>query len=182
MDQFLPSYATLSTSGKWKALPWPALKPLANQQYGSDAGGAVAVDPSSPERHFGRRGMQLLAPSGRRRLGGLGANGVLPILKSVEPGVFSSLNSAKKPASMSQTDWEELPQNYFGGASYIKSKLAAQDRVKVFGFDPKALVDWNTIMVNWMEKVLEGKVSVFGLLAGMQKDMKTEVGNPWSSS
>ena len=183
MDQFLPSYATLSASGKWKALPWPSLKPLANQQYGSDAGGAVAVIPAAaPNATLAAEVCNYWHLQGAGALAAFGANGVLPILKSVEPGVLSSLSSAKKPSSMSQTDWEELPQNYFGGASYIKSKLAAQDRVKVFGFDPKALVDWNTIMVNWMEKVLEGKVSVSAALAGMQKDMKTEVGNPWSSS
>ena len=183
MDQFLPSYATLSASGKWKALPWPALAPLANQQYGSDAGGAVAVIPAAaPNATLAAEVCNYWHLEGAGALSAFEANGVLPILKSVQPGVLSSLTSAKKPASMSQTDWEELPQNYFGGASYIQSKLAAQDRVKVFGFDPKALIDWNTIMVNWMEKVLEGKVSVSAALQGMQKDMETEVGNPWSTS
>jgi len=114
-------------------------------------------------------------------LAAFNANGVLPVIKSTQSAVLASLGSAKKPSSMSETDWKELPQNYFG-VEYMQNKLTAQDKVKVFGFDPKALVDWETIMVDWMEKALEGKVTVANALAGMQKDMETQIGNPWTTT
>ena len=54
--------------------------------------------------------------------------------------------------------------------------------MKVFGFDPKALVDYETIMVDWMYQAVQGKASVPAALAGMQKDMENQVGNPWSAT
>jgi maltose-binding protein MalE len=183
MDQFLPSYATTSAYGKWRAVPWPKLAPMANQQYGSDSGGAVKVFPTGARNNS--LAIELanywhLSETGS--VAAFGANGVLPVVKTAEPAVLDSLKSMKKPASMSQTDWLELPQNYFGGLSYIQTKLAAQDRVTVFSFDPKALVDWETIMVNWMEKAVQGKSTVKAALEGMQHDMQSQVGNPWQSS
>ena len=42
---FLASYATTAQVGKWNVGPWPALSPMANEKFGSEAGGAVWVVP-----------------------------------------------------------------------------------------------------------------------------------------
>jgi ABC-type glycerol-3-phosphate transport system substrate-binding protein len=183
MDSFLPSYATMSAYGKWGAVPWPKLSPLADQRYGSDAGGEAWVIPvGSSNRSLAA---ELIADwhfDDRAALRTFEVSGQLPTLSSIQDQVISAVESQKKPPSMSKTDWLELPQNYFGGSSYIKLALESQNWDKVFGFDPKALVDWETIMVNWMYKAVQGKVSVEAALKGMQSQMESQVGNPWSAS
>ncbi len=183
MDEFLPSYATMSAYGKWSAIEWPSLAPLQNEQYGSDAGGSVTVIPEGGVNknlamefgnvwHFTEEGA----------LATFEATGILPTLKSAEEPCLASLATAKKPASMSETDWKELPQNYFGGLDYMKLKFASQDKVQAFGYDPQAEKDWNTIMIEWMDKCTAGTVSVQAALEGMQHDMESEVGNPWTTA
>ena len=54
------------------------------------------------------------------------------------------------------------------------------NRVKVFGYDPAAVKEWSSIVSGWLTKLLSGSASVSAALAGMQKDMQTQVGNPSS--
>jgi multiple sugar transport system substrate-binding protein len=180
VDEFLPGYATLSQYGKWKAVPWPALSPMTNQQYGSDAGGSLFVVPK------GARNSQAaieflkqwrLSPEGS--LASFNANGILPLNQTTASSVISSLSSPKRPTATSRTDWLELPQHYFG-PDYIATKLQAMNRVKVFGYDPAAVKQWSSIVSEWLTKLLSGSASVSAALAGMQQAMQTQVGNPYT--
>jgi ABC-type glycerol-3-phosphate transport system substrate-binding protein len=182
IDEFLPGYATPSQYGKWKAIPWPTLSPMANQEYGSDAGGSLFVVPK------GARNSQAaieflkqwrLSPEGS--LASFNANGILPLNKTTASSVIRSLSTAKKPQATSEANWLELPQHYFG-ADYIATKLQAMNRVKVFGYDPAAVKQWSSIVSDWLTKLLSGSASVSGALAGMQQDMQTQVGNPYSNA
>ena len=182
IDEFLPGYATLSQYGKWKAIPWPELSPMANQEYGSDAGGSLFVVPK------GARNSQAaieflkqwrLSPEGS--LASFNANGILPLNQTTASSVISSLRTAKRPSATSQTDWLELPQHYFG-PDYIATKLQAMNRVKVFGYDPAAMKEWSSIVSDWLTKLLSGSASVSAALAGMQQDMQTQAGNPYSNA
>jgi multiple sugar transport system substrate-binding protein len=182
VDEFIPGYATLSQYGKWNAIPWPTLSPMANEQYGSDAGGSLFVVPK------GARNSQAaieflkqwrLSPEGS--LASFNANGILPLNKTTASSVISSLSTAKRPSATSQTDWLELPQHYFG-PDYIATKLQAMNRVKVFGYDPAAVKEWSSIVADWLTKLLSGSASVSAALAGMQQDMQTQVGNPYSNA
>ena len=181
IDEFLPGYATLSQYGKWAAIPWPALSPMADQQYGSDAGGSLFVVPKGAKNS--QAAIEFLkqwrlSPDGS--LAAFNATGILPINQTTSSTVISSLNSAKRPAGTSQADWLELPQHYFG-SDYIATKLQAMNRVKVFGYDPAAVKEWSSIVSDWLTKLLTG-TSVSAALAGMQQDMDTQVGNPYSQS
>ena len=181
LDEFVPGYATQSQYGKWKAIPWPTLSPMANQQYGSDAGGSVFVVPKgAPNSQAAVEFLKQwrLSPDGS--LAAFNATGILPINSTTASTVISSLSTAKKPASTSQADWLELPQHYFG-PDYIATKLQAMNRVKVFGYDPSAVKEWSSIVSNWLTKLLSGRASVSAALAGLQQDMQTQVGNPYSN-
>jgi ABC-type glycerol-3-phosphate transport system substrate-binding protein len=181
VDEFLPGYATLSQAGKWKAIPWPKLSPMANQEYGSDAGGSLFVVPkgaANSQAAIEFLKQWRLAPDGS--LASFNANGILPLNRTTAPSVISSLRTAKRPQSTSQTAWRELPQHYFG-PDYIATKLEAMNRVKVFGYDPKAVKEWSSIVSDWLTKLLSGSASVSAALAGMQQDMQTQVSNPYSA-
>ena len=180
IDEFLPGYATLSQYGKWKAIPWPALSPMANEQYGSDAGGSLFVVPKGAKNSQAAieyLKQWRLSPAGS--LAGFNATGILPVNQTTASTVISSLSTAKRPASTSQTAWLELPQHYFG-PDYIATKLQAMNRVKVFGYDPSAVKEWSSIVSDWLTKLLSGSASVSAALAGMQQDMQSQVGNPYS--
>jgi multiple sugar transport system substrate-binding protein len=181
LDEFVPGYATLSQYGKWRAVPWPALAPMANEQYGSDAGGSLFVVPK------GARNAQAaieflkqwrLSPDGS--LAAFNATGILPVNQTTASAVTSASSTQKRPAGTSQTAWLELPQHYFG-PDYIATKLQAQNWVKVFGYDPAAVKEWSSIVAGWLTKLLSG-TSVSAALAGMEQDMQTQVGNPYSQA
>jgi hypothetical protein len=181
IDEFLPGYATTSQYGKWQAVPWPALSPMANEQYGSDAGGSLFVVPKgAPNSAAAIEFLQQwrLAPEGS--LASFNANGILPLNQTTSSSVITSLATAKRPSATSQADWLELPQHYFG-SDYISTKLQAMNRVKVFGYDPAAVKEWSSIVSDWLTKLLTG-TSVSAALAGMQQDMQTQVGNPYANS
>jgi multiple sugar transport system substrate-binding protein len=180
LDEFVPGYATLSQYGKWKAVPWPALTPMANEQYGSDAGGSLFVVPKGARN--GQAAIEFLkqwrlAPEGS--LAAFNATGILPVNQTTASTVISSVSSATRPAATSQTDWLELPQHYFG-SDYIATKLQAMNWVKVFGYDPAAVKEWSSIVADWLTKLLSGSASVSAALAGMQQDMQTQVSNPYA--
>jgi multiple sugar transport system substrate-binding protein len=179
IDDFLPGYATLSQQGKWKAIPWPKLSPMANQEFGSDAGGSLFVVPKGAKNS--QAAIEFLkqwrlSPEGS--LASFNANGILPLNQTTASNVISSLRTAKRPSTITPTAWQELPQHYFG-ADYIATKLEAMNRVKVFGYDPSAVKEWSSIVSDWLTKLLSG-ASVSAALAGMQHDMQTQVGNPYA--
>lgn len=180
IDEFLPGYATLSQYGKWKAIPWPALAPMANQEYGSDAGGSLFVVPKgAPNSQAAIEFLKQWRLSPEGSLASFNANGILPVNQTTASSVISSLSTAKRPHATSLTDWQELPQHYFG-PDYIATKLQAMNRVKVFGYDPSAVKEWSSIVSDWLTKLLTG-TTVSAALAGMQHDMETQVGNPYSN-
>lgn len=182
VDEFIPGYATLSQYGKWKAIPWPTLTPMADQQYGSDAGGSLFVVPKdAPNSQAAIEFLKQwrLSPAGS--LAAFNATGILPVNRTTASTVISSLSTAKRPQATSQTDWLELPQHYFG-PDYIATKLQAMNRVKVFGYDPAAVKEWSSIVSDWLTKLLSGSASVSAALAGMQQDMQTQVSNPYASA
>jgi len=181
LDEFVPGYATLSQYGKWSAIPWPALSPMANEQYGSDAGGSLFVVPKgAPNSQAAIEFLKQWRLSPVGSLAAFNATGILPINQTTAQTVISSLSTAKQPASTSRADWLELPQHYFG-SDYIATKLQAMNSVKVFGYDPSAVKEWSSIVSDWLTKLLSG-ASVSAALAGMQQDMETQVGNPYSNA
>jgi len=181
LDEFVPGYATLSQYGKWKAIPWPSLSPMASEEYGSDAGGSLFVVPKgAPNSQAAIEFLKQWRLSPEGSLASFNANGILPVNQTTASSVTSSLSTAKKPQATSQTDWLELPQHFFG-PDYIATKLQAMNRVKVFGYDPAAVKEWSSIVSDWLTKLLSGSASVSAALAGMQQDMQTQVGNPYSN-
>jgi ABC-type glycerol-3-phosphate transport system substrate-binding protein len=183
MRAFLPGYAGLGQKGQWRALPWPKLVPnLKDERYGSDAGGAVYVVPDgAPNKNLA---LELLAHWFANEDGALAAfraTNFTPMLKSVEPELLSLIKAGKKPASMSETDWEELPQNFFP-SNYYATELETYNYARAFDFDPSALKEVFTIAQPWFDKVTGSKMSIGSILAGMQADMESQIGNPFTAA
>jgi ABC-type glycerol-3-phosphate transport system substrate-binding protein len=180
---FIPGYAGLAQKGLWRAIPWPQLNPyLADQRYGSDAGGAVYVVPEgAPNKTLA---LEILGHQFANETGALAAfraTNFPPMLKSAEPEVLSYIKSSKKPASTSETDWEELPQNYFP-SNYYATEFSTYNYARAFGFDPSSLKEVDVIAQPWYDKVTGSKISITSILEGMQHDMESQIGNPFTAA
>jgi len=182
MKDFLPQYAGLSASGKWKARFWPTFEPtMADERYGSDAGGSIlVVFDEAPNKDLALEVAQRASLDEVGSMAFFKANGTIPLLRSMKSEVLSYFKTATKPASMSATTWGELPQNYLGQAYYEK-EFDAYDYVKIFGFSPASIEIWGTILEEWMDKSMSGTLSPAAALAGMQHACETQIGNPYKS-
>lgn len=183
MKDFLPGYAPPSSSGKWKAILWPKLEPsLADQRYGSDAGGSInVVFQDAPNKDLALAISEKVALDEKGSMAFFGANGTIPMLKSVKSDVVGSFKKQSKPSGMSETAWSQLPQNFLG-AEYYDKEFECYDFVKIFGYDPGAIKEWGTILEEWLDKSMAGTLAPTDALSGMQKAMKSQIGNPYSSN
>lgn len=174
MAHFLPDYAGVAQSGKWKAIPWPQLSPLADQRFGSDAGGKVGVVPKgAPNEQIA---IELLrqarfTPEGSKIF--LAASGSMPVLKSAESTVIADANQ-----SMSGTDKLATELKFFG-TEYLPVEFDSYARVKTFGYDPHAIKVWGSILPKWLHNTVAGSDSINTILSGLQNDIETQVGNPY---
>jgi multiple sugar transport system substrate-binding protein len=174
MSQFLPSYAGTAQTGKWKTIPWPTLSPLQDQKLGSDAGGSVMVVPKgAPHEAIA---IELLRQARFTQEGSKAyqsATGASSVLKSAQDSIIAD---AKK--STSSTD--QLATNLkFFGADYITEQFNSFDNARAFGYDPQATKEWNSILPNWLNKTMTNSGSIESILAGLQSDLTTQVGNPY---
>ena len=178
MKEFLPQYATSAQASKWKAKTWPTLFPEADERYGSDAGGSVfVVSKASPNKDLAVETLTRYCLDKQGALAAFGATGRATLTKSTQPALLDALSNTKKSASMSDKDWQELPQNFFG-KDYYSTEFGTYDLAKTFGYDPKAVKEF-TILQQWADKMLQGKASVEAALSGAQHDMQTQIGNPY---
>jgi ABC-type glycerol-3-phosphate transport system substrate-binding protein len=182
LRQFFPGYAGLAQKGLWRAIQWPKLSPLKDQRYGSDAGGPVYVVPDgAPNKQLALELLTHWITTEQGALGAFGATGFPPMLKTVEPQVLAGIKAAKKPASVTETAWLEYPQNYLP-SNYYATEFGAYDFVTVFGFDPSSLKEVFTIAQPWFDKVTASSMSISSILEGMQKDMESQIGNPYTAA
>jgi ABC-type glycerol-3-phosphate transport system substrate-binding protein len=177
MKFFLPTFAPDQT-GNWEAALWPQLGPLADQRYGSEAGGSVFIIPQRSENHAAA--VDYLTKMFLDKDGALAvyaATGTTPLLKSAREDFLAAAQSAEKPAGMSDADWAAQPANFFG-PDYFDVELSSYDYVKVLAYDPSAAEEI-PILLDWVIKLLADEVDVPGALAGAQGDMESQIGNPY---
>ena len=82
---------------------------------------------------------------------------------------------------MSTEDWEELPQNYFP-SDYYATEFSTYAFARAFSFDPSALKEVFTIAQPWFDKVTGTTMPINDILAGMQNDMESQIGNPFTAA
>jgi multiple sugar transport system substrate-binding protein len=177
MKFFLPTFAP-KQAAKWKVANWPALAPLADQKFGSEAGGSVVVVPKRAP-HV-QEAMDYLNKTFLDKKGSVALfqNGfVTPLLKSAQGDVLDYVHNAKKPADMKDEDWAALPQNFFG-PDYQQFEFSTYDNVKVFNYDPSATKEID-ILRQWLIKYLAGSTQLNDALASAQADMEGQIGNPY---
>lgn len=174
---FLPTFAP-EQSGKWKTALWPQLSPLADQRYGSEAGGSVFVVPKRAAH--ADEAVDYLTKMFLDKQGALaiyGTTGTTPLLRSAKDDFMAAVGDAKKPADMSDADWALQPVNYFG-ADFFDSELASYDYVKILPYDPAATAEI-PILLDWLNKFLAGDTDLDGALQSAQDDMESQIGNPY---
>jgi multiple sugar transport system substrate-binding protein len=177
MKYFLPGFAPMQ-SGLWKAAMWPSFSPLADQSYGSEAGGAVFVIPAdSPHRDLAidYAVKQVLEPQGALAL--FNAVGRSPVLATLADQVIDIVANAEKPADMSDEQWQTHPFSYLG-AEFQEVEFATYERHKTFPFDPQATAEI-TILLNWLHQYMDGRADLESALANAQADMELQIGNPY---
>jgi multiple sugar transport system substrate-binding protein len=182
MRDFLPGYAPLSSSGKWKAMLWPTFEPtMADERYGSDAGGSLfVVFQDAPNKDLALAIAQKATLDEKGSMIFFNSNGSTPLLRSLQNEVIDSFKTQQRPTGMSATAWAQLPQNFLG-ADYYKQEFDCYDFVKIFGYDPAAVKEFGTILPEWLTKLLSGSLSPANALAGMQQAMESQIGNPYNS-
>ncbi len=137
LKHFLPTFAP-AQSGKWKVGLWPQLSPLADQRYGSEAGGSVFVvlkrsaDAQAAADYL--RQVFLEREGAMTAFRGFGST---PMIKSAKDEFLELRKSPVRPDAMSDADFALLPGNYFGPDAAVK-ELESYEYVRVMQNDPQA--------------------------------------------
>ncbi len=175
MTQFLPKFAP-AQSGRWAIAPWPEFN-----RWGSEAGGAVFVIPSAAknkEAAFEFASKMLLDTSGS--VDEWVRTGAPPAVKSAVAEVNERARSMQRRDGMTDAEWAALPVNYFG-KDFMKPVVESLNTFRVFPYDPAAQAELD-IMRRQTEGFLAGRTSLDQALAGMDADMKRQIGNPYQAS
>lgn len=174
---FLPGFAA-DQKGMWKAALWPQLSPLADQRYGSEAGGSVFIIPKrAPNAKLAAQMAAKIFLEPKGALAAFNAIGMTPLVKSAKDQVIAAAKSPKKPDGMSDKDFAAQPSVFFG-PDFMPLELQSYDYVKVLDYDPTASKGLD-ILVQWVNKAMSGAVDVSTALSSAESDMKSQIGNPY---
>jgi len=105
------------------------------------------------------------------------AIGMTPLVKSAKDHVIEAAKNPKRPDGMSDKDFAAQPSVFFG-PDFMPIELQSYDYVKVLAYDPAASKGLD-ILNQWVQKAVTGSVEVSAALEGAEKDMKTQIGNPF---
>lgn len=177
MKFFLPKFAP-EQGGQWGTSLWPELAPLADQRYGSEAGGSVLVVPKRSE-HL-EASTEYLNKMFLDKDGALACyevTGMTPLMQSARDTLMEAAANLEKPDGMSDEDWNTQP-NVFFGSEYQAIELDSYNYVKVFPYDPSATKEID-ILHQWLIKFLANEATLVQALDGAQADMEGQIGNPY---
>ncbi len=176
---FLPGFAA-NQKGQWKVALWPQLMPLADQRYGSEAGGSVFIVPKrSPNAKLAAQVAGKIFLEAKGALAAFAATGVTPLVKSARDQVVEAAKNPKRPTGMADKDFAAQPSVFFG-PDFMPLELQSYDYVKVLDYDPAASKGLD-ILNQWVGKVMSGSADVKAALSGAEADMKSQIGNPYQS-
>jgi hypothetical protein len=162
---FLPTFAP-TQAGLWNVALWPQFSPMADQRYGSEAGGSVFVVMKRSAN--AQAAADYLRQAFFEKAGALAAYNAIVLALSEKP---------QKPEGMSDADFALQPGNYFGPA-FARTELESYDYVKVLQYDPSASKGLD-IAVQWLQKHASGAVDIDTALSSAQADMESQIGNPF---
>jgi ABC-type glycerol-3-phosphate transport system substrate-binding protein len=175
---FLPSFAP-EQSGKWSVGLWPKLSPLADQRYGSEAGGSVFVIlKRAPNAAAAAEYLRKLLLEKEGAIAAYNAIGMTPLIKAARDEFLEKSRHPVKPEGMSDTDFALQPGNYFG-PTFAETELGSYDYVKVLKYDPAASKGLD-IINQWLQKHLAG-TDLDTALSSAQADMESQIGNPFDA-
>lgn len=175
--RFIPGFAP-EQSGLWKSALWPRFEPLADQRYGSEAGGAIMVIPrrsANVERAIDYATKLTLDKAGAYAV--FEAEGETPLMKSAQADVLAYVQNLQKPEGVSDEAFNLHPANFFG-PEIMEVEFASYDTMKIFPYDPSASLQIG-ILKSWLDQHLVGAVDLQTALANAQADMESQIGNPY---
>lgn len=171
MKTFLPGYAP-EQKGLWRAHAWPT---VGGSNRGSDAGSGVAVVPKGAKNaKAAAEYLTKIYLTKDAALANLQIQGLTPFIKSARDQVLAMPKPAPDPNRASPLPW---PPEFFG-EDYYKVELAAQERMAWIDYDPNAAKEL-VLMGEWAQRFLAGQANVDQTLSGLQKDLESQVGDPW---
>lgn len=174
---FLPGYAPKQT-GLWKVTNWPKFGLLADQSFGSEAGGSIWIVPKRAPH--AKEAITYLSKLALDRQGSVALyknGGFTPLIKSAQPDVLDYVKNAKKPEAMKDAAWAAQPQNFFG-KDFPEIEFNSYATVKVFPYDPSASKEFD-ILNQGLQKYMGGDTPLDQTLAKAQSDMEGQIGNPY---
>jgi ABC-type glycerol-3-phosphate transport system substrate-binding protein len=178
MKRFLPGFAPEQT-GLWKTALWPELAPLADQRFGSEAGGAIVVVPKQAPN--AQRAVDYATRLTLDKTGAMAifrAEGETPLMKSAQPEVLEEMRNLQRPEDVTEDAFKLHPVNYFG-PELMEMEFASYETVRIFPYDPSASVEI-PILKGWLDQYVTGQVSLESALTNAQADMEGQIGNPYS--
>ncbi len=174
---FLPTFAPAQT-GTWKVGLWPQLTPLADQRYGSEAGGSVfVVMKRAPNAQAAADYLRQVFLDKAGALVAYNTLGTTPLVKSAKDDFLAANQKPVKPADMSDADFASQPSVFFG-PDLAATELQSYDFVKVLQYDPAASKGLD-IMNQWLQKHVSGSSELDAALSGAESDMQAQIGNPY---
>jgi ABC-type glycerol-3-phosphate transport system substrate-binding protein len=174
---FLPTFAPEQT-GKWKVGLWPQLTPLADQRYGSEAGGSVfVVMKRSANAQAAADYLRSVFLDKAGAMVAYNTLGTTPLVKSAKDDFLAANQKPVKPDGMSDADFAAQPSVFFG-PDLAATELASYDYVKVLQYDPAASKGLD-IINQWLQKYVTGTNDLDSALSGAEGDMQSQIGNPY---
>lgn len=155
MTHFLNTYLDETHEGKWALAQFPV---LAGSDGGSEDGGAVYVVMNDSKNKD------------------LAIETLVNSMLSKEGQMVYFRALADTPYLKSLSDNEELnaPDPYWG--EYMPEMLKSIERIKVFDFSPYYSTEIG-IVIEYLDKCLNGELTVDEALAGAQDDLVSQIGN-----
>ncbi len=172
MSEFLPQFAP-DQAGKWDAVLWPEFN-----RFGSEAGGGLVGIPQGAKNP--ELGLEFLTKRFLDKRGAAAAWKIVPLAPVIQSGVDEVRGLVKnltRPDDISDADWALAPVNYYG-PGFMEPAFKSMDVFRVPPFDPFAQAEL-AILRQHAEALLAGQEDIDKALGGAQKDMETQIGNPY---
>jgi len=172
LSEFIPGFAP-DQKDKWGATLWPEFN-----RYGSEAGGGLVAIPKGAKNV--EASLEFLTKRFLDKNCSAAEFAVVPLAPVIKSGVEEVRGYIKnytRPSDMSDETWATTPINYYG-KDFMEPVFESMDVFRVPPFDPSAQAEL-AIIRQHAEAYLAGTEDIDQALSGAQKDMETQIGNPY---
>lgn len=170
MTEFLPKYAP-DQKGLWAMTSWP------EEFMKGGSAEVVSIPVKAKNTSAAFEVLDTLFLKENSALARFNENGLLPITYSGVEKVRSSAAVARKPAEVSQEDWNLKPINFFG-LEMVDSIWQTMQHANKFESDPSFNAE-SAILLNHIMMLIAGSETLDEAITNAQKDLEIQIGNPY---